>query len=172
MGDLLSPGTLRDKITALLEWKRPYCWVHTSREPVSVDRDLMEWLERWEIRCLPFICDTGKYLYEESAKGRRDILFEAQLGALRDIDLVSIPTHRRRTTSPPMRQSAPVCAALRPDRVLGIMKPTLRNVGGGVLPGCSVRSGTRSARQAASMVRLPDVRAESAHLTCLPRNTV
>ncbi len=129
MGDLLSPGTLRDKITALLEWKNLTVAGAYKAEPVSVD-ETMEWLERWGNPLLPFICDTGKYLYE-SAKGGRDILFEAQLGALRDIDFGIYPYT---SSSNNIAAYAPIGAgvpALRPDKVIGIMKAYSTCVGGG-----------------------------------------
>jgi len=129
MIDLLSPGTLREKIEALLEWKNLTIAGAYKAEPVSVD-ETVEWLERWGKPLLPFICDTGKYLYDAAAAGKK-ILFEAQLGALRDIDFGIYPYT---SSSNNIAAYAPIGAgvpSLKLDNVIGIMKAYSTCVGEG-----------------------------------------
>lgn len=129
MIDLLSPGTLREKIEALLEWKNLTIAGAYKAEPVSVD-ETVEWIERWGKPLLPFICDTGKYLYDAAAAGKK-ILFEAQLGALRDIDFGIYPYT---SSSNNIAAYAPIGAgvpSLKLDNVIGIMKAYSTCVGEG-----------------------------------------
>ena len=129
VGDLLSPSTLRDKIALLLEWKNLTVTGAYKAEPFTVDETL-EWLERWGKPLLPFVCDTGKYLYE-AAKNGRDVLFEAQLGALRDIDFGIYPYT---SSSNNIAAYAPIGAGvpgLKLDNVIGIMKAYSTCVGEG-----------------------------------------
>ncbi|HHW23928.1 MAG TPA: adenylosuccinate synthase [Clostridiales bacterium] len=129
MIDLFSPGTLREKIEALLEWKNLTIAGAYKAEPVSVD-ETVEWLERWGKPLLPFICDTGKYLYDAAAAGKK-ILFEAQLGALRDIDFGIYPYT---SSSNNIAAYAPIGAgvpSLKLDNVIGIMKAYSTCVGEG-----------------------------------------
>jgi adenylosuccinate synthase len=129
VGDLLSPATLREKIAALLEWKNLTITGAYKSEPTGVEETL-EWLERWGKPILPFVCDTGSYLYG-AAKTGRDILFEAQLGALRDIDFGIYPYT---SSSNNIAAYAPIGAGvpgLKIDNVIGIMKAYSTCVGGG-----------------------------------------
>ena len=62
------------------------------------------WLEKYAAIFKDYICDAGQYLADADAAGKK-ILFEAQLGALRDIDFGIYPT-------PPL----PTSSALMPHR--------------------------------------------------------
>ena len=53
----------------------------------------------------PYFCNVGDYLAKADDAGKK-ILFEAQLGALRDIDFGIYPTLPAPTPSAPMRPSA------------------------------------------------------------------
>ncbi len=78
----------------------------------------------------PYICDTTQYL-TEAAKNGKSILFEAQLGALRDIDYGIYPYTSGSST---IAAYAPIGAGvpgLKLDRVIGIMKAYSTCVGEG-----------------------------------------
>ena len=60
-----------------------------GKEPVSVD-DMWAWLQKYGDVLKPYVCDAGLYL-DTAAKAGKNILFEAQLGALRDIDFGIYP---------------------------------------------------------------------------------
>jgi adenylosuccinate synthase len=129
IGDLLSPGTLREKIVNLLEWKNLTITGAYKAEPTGVEETL-EWLEKYGAPLLPFICDTGEYLYK-AAKSGKDVLFEAQLGALRDIDFGIYPYTSSSNT---LASYAPIGAGvpgLKIDNSIGIMKAYSTCVGEG-----------------------------------------
>ena len=76
------------------------------------------------------MCDTGAYLRKESEAGKR-ILFEAQLGALRDLDLGICPYT---TSSNTVAAYAPVGSGLTngyPEEVIGVVKAYSTCVGEG-----------------------------------------
>ena len=129
IGELLSSTTLRDKITGLLEWKNLTITGAYKSEPTGVEETLA-WLEKFGKPLLPFICDTGEYLYS-AAKSGKNILFEAQLGALRDIDFGIYPYTSSSNT---LAAYAPIGAGvpgLKLDNSIGIMKAYSTCVGEG-----------------------------------------
>ena len=78
----------------------------------------------------PFVCDTGTYLKEAQAAGK-NILFEAQLGALRDLDYGIYPYT---TSSNALAAYAPVGSGLpsaRLDEIVGVVKAYSTCVGEG-----------------------------------------
>lgn len=128
MADLLSFGTLEDKVANLLEWKnitlRGYGQKNLSLEFMT------EWLMEFGKPLLPYITDTSEYLYDAADAGKR-IMFEAQLGALRDIDYGIYPYT---TSSQTLAAYAPIGAGvpgLKLDHVIGIMKAYSSCVGEG-----------------------------------------
>lgn len=58
--------------------------------------EIEAWLEKYGAPLRPYIRDTGRFLSGASAAGK-GILFEAQLGALRDLEQASAPTPPRPT---------------------------------------------------------------------------
>ena len=132
MGDLLHPESLREKVEALLEWKNLMISGGYAHTPVSAD-EIMAWLDRYGTPFLPFIRDTTQYL-GEAVKARKNILFEAQLGALRDIDFGIYPYTSASTT---LAAYAPIGAGIpfaRLDESIGIMKAYSSCVGEGPFP--------------------------------------
>ncbi|MBQ6586328.1 MAG: adenylosuccinate synthetase, partial [Coriobacteriales bacterium] len=83
MGDLFDEAGLEQKLRDLVEWKN-LLFCGYGAEPIDADA-MLAWLRRWGDFAKPFVCDTGAYLEAAQAAGK-DIMFEAQLGALRDID--------------------------------------------------------------------------------------
>lgn len=55
-----------------------------NQKPVSVD-DMWNWCKHFQEVFGAYICDVGQYLADADDAGKK-IMFEAQLGALRDID--------------------------------------------------------------------------------------
>jgi adenylosuccinate synthase len=129
LSDLLFAGTLRDKVANILEWKNLMIVGGYGKAPVAPE-EVLRWLDRFGRPLIPFICDTGRYLSEASAAGK-NILFEAQLGALRDIDF---GIHPYTTSSQTLASYAATGAGMpgaRLDRVIGVMKAYSSSVGGG-----------------------------------------
>ena len=128
MGDLLDAGTLKQKLSDILEWKNLSLKGYGSG---GIDlSDTLRWLDEYGTRLAPFITDTAEYLSEAACDGK-DILFEAQLGALRDIDYGIYPYT---TSSQTLAAYAPIGAGIpgtKLDRVVGVMKAYSSCVGEG-----------------------------------------
>ena len=129
MGDLLHWDTLCDRLEGIVEWKNLTVEKGYGHEPVKVD-DMMMWLENFGKYFTPYICNTTEYL-SEAIKAGKSVIFEAQLGALRDIDYGIYPYTSASTT---LASYAPIGAGVpfaRLDESIGIMKAYSSCVGEG-----------------------------------------
>ena len=127
-GDLLFPDKLREKLADLVEWKN-ITVQGCGHEPVSVD-EMYAWLEKYAFPWREYLCNTTEYLSAQADAGK-SILFEAQLGALRDIDFGIYPYTSSSST---IAAYAPIGAGIpakRLDSVVGIMKAYSSCVGEG-----------------------------------------
>ncbi len=129
MGDLLHPEALKQKLPALMEWKN--LTVHNGYgAPELLADDMYAWLEKFGMPFADYICDTTEYLNDAIAHGK-SVMFEAQLGALRDIDFGIYPYTSSSNT---IAAYAPIGAGIparRLDNVVGIMKAYSSCVGEG-----------------------------------------
>ncbi|MDR3207968.1 MAG: adenylosuccinate synthase [Oscillospiraceae bacterium] len=129
LGDLLDPSTLRGKVKTAVDWKNLTVAKGYGAEALTVD-GVMAWLGTFGGPLLPYIADTDA-LMESAAEGGQQILLEAQLGALRDIDFGIYPYT---TSSSALAAYAPIGAGIparRIDRVVGVIKAYSSSVGGG-----------------------------------------
>ena len=129
MGDLKHWDSLRARLGDLLEWKNLFIEKGYGHEAIALDA-MMDWLETYGKPLIPYITDTTVFLEEARATGR-SILFEAQLGALRDIDFGIYPYTSASTT---LAAYAPIGAGIpfaRLDESVGIMKAYSSCVGEG-----------------------------------------
>jgi len=127
MGDLLYPGTLESKIADIVEWKN--LTLKGYGEKISLE-NIMQWITEFGKLLIPFITDTTEYLMG-AVNSNKNIMFEAQLGALRDIDFGIYPYT---TSSQTLAAYAPIGAGIpgvKLDRVIGIMKAYSSCVGEG-----------------------------------------
>ena len=83
-GELLYPEHLKEHLKDLMEWKNLTLTSVYGAKAVTME-ELEHWLDAWCEKIKPFISDTGMILRNAQAEGK-NILFEAQLGALRDLD--------------------------------------------------------------------------------------
>ena len=128
-GELFYPEHLKAHLEELLEWKNLILTGVYGAEPWSMGQ-LMAWVKNWGEKIRPFVCDTGTYLRRSQAAGK-SMLFEAQLGALRDLDYGIYPYT---TSSNAIAAYAPVGSGLpsaRLDEVIGIVKAYSTCVGEG-----------------------------------------
>ena len=129
LGDLLHADTLPRKVADLLEWKNLTIEGGYGHEAVTGE-EILAWLERFGRPFADYICDTTEYLSAATNDGK-NILFEAQLGALRDIDFGIYPYTSASTT---LAAYAPIGAGIpfaRLDESVGIMKAYSSCVGEG-----------------------------------------
>ena len=128
MGDLLSMETLKAKLSDILEWKSIILSGYGQNKH-SLEA-LTDWIEKYGKPLIPYIADTTEYLLG-AVKSGKNILFEAQLGALRDIDFGIYPYT---TSSQTLAAYAPIGAGIpgvKLDYVVGIMKAYSSCVGEG-----------------------------------------
>ncbi len=129
MGELRNMEKLRARLAGILEWKNLTLDKVYNAKTYTLD-ELMAWLEEFGGKLLPFVCDTGIFLREAEKKGK-SILFEAQLGVLRDLDFGIYPYT---SSSNPIAAYAPVgCGApwLKVENVIGVVKAYSTCVGEG-----------------------------------------
>ena len=129
MGDLLHLELLPEKLADLMEWKNLTVNKGYGHEAITPEA-MLEWLNTYAMPFVPYITNTTKYL-GDAAKAGKNIMFEAQLGALRDIDFGIYPyTSSSSTISAyaPIGAGIPQC---RLDEVIGIMKAYSTCVGEG-----------------------------------------
>ena len=129
VGELLYPEYLKSHLADLLEWKNLTLTKVYGAEPVTM-ADLEKWLSDYCEKIKPFICDTGAFLRNAQAQGKK-ILFEAQLGSLRDLDY---GIHPYTTSSNPIAAYAPVGCGMpnvKIDEVVGVVKAYSSCVGEG-----------------------------------------
>jgi adenylosuccinate synthase len=128
-GELNHPEALREHLRALMEWKNLTLERVYGAAPWTMER-LEAWLETYCEKIRPFVCDTGAFLRAAQTADRR-MLFEAQLGALRDLDFGIYPFT---TSSNTTAAFAPVGAGLpclTLTDVVGVVKAYSTCVGAG-----------------------------------------
>ena len=128
-GELLYPEHLREHLQDLMEWKNLTLTRVYGAKPVTME-ELEVWINVFCNKIKPFIRDTGAYLRQSQKDGKK-ILFEAQLGALRDLDY---GIHPYTTSSNPIAAYAPVGSGLpgvKIDEVVGVVKAYSSCVGEG-----------------------------------------
>ena len=128
-GELLYPQHLKEHLQDLLEWKN-LTLTQVYGAPAVTMAELESWLEAYCEKIKPYICDTGAFLRQAQSQGKK-ILFEAQLGALRDLDY---GIHPYTTSSNAIAAYAPVGSGLpsaKLDAVVGVVKAYSSCVGEG-----------------------------------------
>ncbi|MEG1068793.1 MAG: adenylosuccinate synthase [Ruthenibacterium sp.] len=129
MGDLFHPETLKKRVEELVAFKNLTIVGVYGKEPVKAE-DMWAWLCEFGDVLKPYICDAGLYL-DAAAKAGKNIMFEAQLGALRDIDFGIYPFT---SSSNVIGAYAPVGAGIPNHKIdlnIGIMKAYSSCVGEG-----------------------------------------
>ena len=130
MGDLVHMDAgVRKRLETIVESKNLTMVNIYGQEPVSVE-EMWAWCEKYAAIFKDYICDTGDYLSEADDAGKK-IMFEAQLGALRDIDYGIYPYTSSSNT---IGAYAPIGAGIpgrKLDLSIGIMKAYSSCVGDG-----------------------------------------
>ena len=129
MCDLMHPEVLMQKLKDIVEWKNLTIVGGYKHEAIKAE-DMYEWLMKYGMPFKDYIVDTTTYLTDAVNAGK-SIMFEAQLGALRDIDFGIYPFTSSSST---IAAYAPIGAGIpgqKLDSVLGIMKAYSSCVGAG-----------------------------------------
>lgn len=128
-GDLLDPEYLAERLSGIVEYKSLMVEGMYHAEPISYE-ETYAWLMKYAAIFKDYIVDTGVYLTDAVKAGKR-IMFEAQLGAPRDIDFGIYPYTSSSST---IAAYAPIGAGIpgvKLDNVVGIMKAYSTCVGEG-----------------------------------------
>ncbi len=128
-GELFYPDHLRSHLADIMEWKNLTLEKVYGAQPYTQEM-IDEWLETYCEKIKPFIRDTGAFL-ADAQKAGKSILFEAQLGSLRDLDY---GIHPYTTSSNTTAAYAPIGSGLpsaKIDDVIGVVKAYSTCVGEG-----------------------------------------
>jgi adenylosuccinate synthase len=128
-GELFYPEELKEHLKDLLEWKNLTLTKVYGAEPYTYEK-IDKWLKDACEKIKPFICNTTEFLSNAQKEGK-NILFEAQLGSLRDLDYGIYPYT---TSSNTTAAYAPIGSGLpsaKIDSVIGVVKAYSTCVGEG-----------------------------------------
>lgn len=128
-GELFYPEHLKSHLKDLLEWKNLTVEKVYGADGITMQM-LEEWVDDYCEKIKPFVCDTGAFLRDAQRNGKK-ILFEAQLGSLRDLDY---GIHPYTTSSNTTAAYAPIGSGLpsaKIDDVVGVVKAYSTCVGEG-----------------------------------------
>ena len=128
-GELFYKDHLMSHLADLLEWKNLTIEKVYGARPYTMEM-LKEWVDDACEKIKPFVCDTGAFL-ANAKKEDKNILFEAQLGSLRDLDY---GIHPYTTSSNTMAAYAPIGSGFpgaKIEDVVGVVKAYSTCVGEG-----------------------------------------
>ncbi|SRR5579885_568865 len=130
--DLVNFKSFADKLKRTVADKNAYLKAVLKGKPISAT-EILEAMRRVRRRLMPYLCDTGEFLAEAIAAGKR-ILFEGAHGTMLDIDHGTYPFV---TSSNCIASAAFGGTGLGPgtlEAVLGISKAYTTRVGAGPFP--------------------------------------
>ena len=128
-GELFYPEELRTHLYDLMEWKNLTLTRIYGAKPYTRQM-LNKWIFDYCEKIKPFVCDAGAFLKNASRSGKK-ILFEAQLGSLRDLDYGIYPYTTSSNTTAAYAPIGSGFPGAKIERVLGIVKAYSTCVGEG-----------------------------------------
>lgn len=130
MGELLdNEEDLKARLKGIIEWKNLMIEKGYGQSPINFD-EMWSYLKEYGNIAKKFVCDTGVYLNNAHKNGKK-IMFEAQLGALRDIDFGIYPFTSSSSTIAPYAPIGAGVPNLKLTKSIGIMKAYSTCVGEG-----------------------------------------
>ena len=122
LGDLLhlDDETIQARLKTILESKNLELAGCYHQEPMSYPA-LLSWCQEQAAKFTPYICDTGSYIDHALSEGK-NVILEAQLGALRDIDYGIFPYTSSSST---ISAYGPIGAGIpgrHADHTVGVLK--------------------------------------------------
>ena len=145
-GELYYPDELKTHISDLLEWKNLTLERVYGAEGCTEEK-MLAWLSDYGEKIKPFVCNTGAFLRDAVKRGM-NILFEAQLGSLRDLDFGIYPYT---TSSNTIAAYAPIGSGLPSAKisdVIGVVKAYSTCVGEGPFVSEMFGDGAKELRKA------------------------
>jgi adenylosuccinate synthase len=130
VGEILHPDLLEVRLRRMVDWKLDRAKKIYGKDAPFTYEEVAEWLRRYGDAVKDLVCDTSALL-DEGAKAGKKILFEAQLGTLRDLNFGIYPFT---TSSCTLAAFAPIGGGLfghQPDRVIAVVKAFSTCVGEG-----------------------------------------
>lgn len=131
IGELLYPADFERRLRELVDWKNLIIKNFYNRDDKMVSfEEALEWSRKFSEKVIPYITDVT-VLLENAVKENKKILFEAQLGSLRDIYYGIYPFT---TSSCTLAAFAPIGGGLlttKIDKTIGVMKAFSTCVGAG-----------------------------------------
>ena len=140
MGELLYPKQLKDRLKDIIDWKNLTFEKAYGAEKINYE-GICQYIDKYAEILGGFVTDTGLFL-DAAIKEGKSVMFEAQLGALRDIDFGIYPYTSSSST---IAAYAPIGAGVPNHKLtksIGIMKAYSTCVGEG--PFISEMSGTEA----------------------------
>ena len=128
-GELFDEKAFFEHLDGIMEWKNLTLEKVYGAQPTTREK-LKEWYENCCIPLMPFIGDLDSF-YDRCKTQEKNIMFEAQLGSLRDIDY---GIHPYTTSSSTIAAYAPIGAGaphLKLDEIIGVVKAYSTCVGEG-----------------------------------------
>lgn len=131
IGELLYPEQLKKHLEDIVEWKNANLKSFYGHEGVDF-QEIYDWAINYGEKLKPFIANTNKILGHAHTEGK-EILFEAQLGSMRDVYYGIYPYT---TSSNVLAGFASIGGGLFEQHIIevcGVMKAFTSSVGGGPL---------------------------------------
>ncbi len=130
IGELFYPEWFKNRLRQIVDWKLQIAkGVYGKEKPFTFD-EIWDWTKKWSEPLLPYIKNTNEVLTNAATEGK-NILFEAQLGTLRDLYFGIYPYT---TSSCTLAAFAPIGGGLfgfQPDQVIAVVKAFSTCVGEG-----------------------------------------
>jgi adenylosuccinate synthase len=130
--ELANFARFRVRLTRNIADKNAYLRAVLKAKPLGAS-EIVEQMKRVRRRLMPHLCDTGAYLAEALAAGKR-VLFEGAHGTMLDIDHGTYPFVTSSNCIASAALSGAGVAAGRLEAVLGISKAYTTRVGAGPFP--------------------------------------
>ena len=130
--DLLSPGSLSEKLKATIEVKNALLTRIYGQEPLD-EQEIIETYAEYAERLRPYAADTSVLLNRALDEGRT-VLFEGAQGTLLDIDHGTYPFVTSSNTTAGGACTGTGVGPTRIDEVIGVTKAYTTRVGNGPFP--------------------------------------
>ncbi len=133
VGWLNQPEVLKERIQFMLDWKMPQLKaLYPSCDFSQSAEEMTEWLLEVTAAWRPFICNVTQPLKTLQEKNE-NLLFEAQLGAGRDLVYGEYPYTTSSNVTAAYAGIGSGLPALRPERIVAVAKSFSSSVGTGTL---------------------------------------